>query len=276
MLTDAVQEKRTVDEPALWTDGSGRLDISRPPPPPSRCPIPQPMHSPYAPPVDVKEIGAKSSPNPVGVACLSVLCGGAAHLPAIGVRGAAFCAFPGLAQRSIRRTLGGALLGFLADIGVTIFWMIFGGVWEPRWGGFNHYLAQYVPPDMMVATHVGSPLPNSLRFGLGFVLWSVTMYAIWLLLWRPRLESKQQVAISAIGAITVGLSAAILWTVAPLTEMLGAPYQPFGDLPLGPFLVVLFSTMPLCSLIVGVAIYLCSQAQTKRSKQSHGTGAPRT
>jgi hypothetical protein len=202
------------------------------------------------------------------------LCAFAAYVPILGVRGAAFCLFPGLAQRSIRLTLVGVLLGFLADIGVTIFWMIVGGVWEPRWGGYNDTLAHYLPPDIMVATHVGSPMPNSIRFALGLVLWSVTMYAIWTLLWRPKLELERRVQILVTSAITVGLCAIVLWTVAPLSVMLGGRYQPFGDLPTKPFLAVLFTTMPISSLIVAMMIYFQSKSQATQNRLNV-SGGPR-
>jgi hypothetical protein len=112
------------------------------------------------------------------VAGPAILCGLCIYLPVAGIRGAAFCLFPGLAQRSWRTAIKGAGYGLFADLLVDFCWMFIAGVWEPR-ASYNVAVVHYLPPDLMVMTHVGSPMPNSLKFGLGLMLWTTTMYGIW-------------------------------------------------------------------------------------------------
>ena len=111
----------------------------------------------------------------------------------------------------------------------------------------------------MVATHVGSPMPNSMKFGLGLVFWSVTMHAIWMTLWRPTLDWERRFPILGVSAVAVSAFAITLWIVTPLTGTLGGTYQTFGDLPPVPLLAIFLSTMPICSLIVALLIYFRSR-----------------
>lgn len=201
-----------------------------------------------------------AQPRRIYVDGASVICGFACYFPILGFRGAAFCLFPGIAQRSWRIALKGAGLGFLADICVTIAWMFIGGVWEPR-SSYNHTLVHNLPPDFMVATHVGSPMPNSMKFGLGLIFWTSTMYAIWMSLWTPKLEWERRIPIIAIGAMAVGVCSATLWIVAPLDGWWHHGAQPFGDLAPESFLAVFLTTMPTCSFIVALLIYFTSKRQ---------------
>lgn len=228
------------------------------------------MENPYLPPSDstLHPVDANGSPSAFGVAIAAVLTAFAAYIPINGIRGACFCLFPGIALRSVPIGLIGALIGFFVDIAVSIVWMNVAGAWEPRWGGYNSILSQYLPPDIMVATHVGSPMPNSLKFGLGLMLWSATMHLTWLSLWKPRLEWDCRLTIVGIGSVIVCVGATILWMVAPLTGTLGVEYQPFGDLPLVPFLAVFVSTMPVCSLVVGLLIYWSSLVIPRAAEES--------
>ena len=191
----------------------------------------------------------------------SIICGFACYIPVPCLRGACFCLFPGLAQRSLRLAFKGAAIGFLADFVVTFIWMIVAGAWEPR-TGYNSILLQNLPPDFVVATHVGSPMPNSFKFGIGLVFWTSTMYAIWMSLWRPAIPIPRRILILTLGAAAVAICAWILWIVTPLDEWWQYGAQPYGDLPPGPWLLVFLSVMPICSLMTGILIYLNSQHET--------------
>jgi hypothetical protein len=215
------------------------------------------MANPYSPPTDstLHRVDVKWTPTAFGVAITAVLAAFAAYIPIVGLRGACFCLFPGISLRSLRIGFFGALVGFFSDIAVSIVWMIIAGAWEPRWGGYNSILIHYLPPDIMVATHVGSPMPNSMKFGLGLMLWSATMHLTWMSIWKPRLEWDRRLPIIGAGSIIICVGATVLWEVAPLTGTLGGEYQPFGDLPLVPFVAIFVSTMPVCSLVVALLIY---------------------
>jgi hypothetical protein len=187
----------------------------------------------------------------------AIICGLFIYLPIPGARGAAFCLFPGMALRSWGVAVKGAVLGFGADLLVDFAWMFIAGVWEPR-SSFNVALVDFLPPDLMVITHAGSPMPNSMKFGLGLVVWMTTMYLIWASLWRPRLDVLIRSSIVGAGAILGGGIAALLWTVAPLDGWWRHGAAPFGDLEPGKFLFVFLTTLPACSLFVGCSLHVAS------------------
>jgi hypothetical protein len=190
----------------------------------------------------------------------AIICGLAFYIPLFGIRGAAACLFPGIAQRSWRIAFKGAAAGFLSDVVVTIALILFCGAWEPR-ESFNRTLVTNLPPGFIVATHAGSPMPNSMKFGFGLVCWSSTIFAIWMAFCPPKLEWHLRLSVMAAGEFAVGVSAVILWTVAPLDEFWHHGAQPFGDLSPVPFLAVFLSTMPICSIIVGEAMAIASRRQ---------------
>jgi len=228
------------------------------------------MENPYSPSSEptIQSGATARTPTALGVAIAAVLTSFAAYIPIVGIRGACFCLFPGISQRSLRIGFIGALIGLVCDIAVSVVWMIIAGAWEPRWGGYNSILIYYLPPDFMVATHVGSPMPNSMKFCLGLMLWSATMHLIWMLIWQPRLDWERRLPIICIGSILVCACAIVLWIVAPLTGTLGGEYQPFGDLPPVPFITVFISTMPICSLVVALLAYWRSFASLEGEEQS--------
>ena len=184
----------------------------------------------------------------------AIIRGCACYLPILGVRGAGFCLFPGIVRHSWQLAFKGGGFGFLYDIVVEIGSSIVLGPWEPR-AGYNRLLVNNLPPGFDVITHVGSPVPNSLKFCLGLIIWMSVMYAIWIALWILKLNWARRLQIPSTGAMCVGVCAIILWIVAPLDEFWQHGAQPFGDLAPVPFLAVFLTTMPLCSLIVASTLY---------------------
>lgn len=198
----------------------------------------------------------------------AILCGLCVYFPIPGLRGAAFCLFPGLALRSRTLAIEGAAYGFVTDVVVNFCWMFIGGVWEPR-ASYNVALVHFLPPDMLVVTHAGSPMPNSMKFGLGLVVWMTTMYFIWASLWRPRLDWAVRSRILGLGAILSGAIAALLWTVAPLDGWWSHGAAPFGDLEPGKFLFVFLTTLPACSLLVGCSLHVASNGGVTTPRLRH-------
>jgi hypothetical protein len=197
-------------------------------------------------------------PTQVSVEAAAAVCGFACYLPVAGLRGALFCLFPGIVLRSLRIAFQGAGLGFLADIAVVTIWSALAGVWEPR-VGFNRTLVSLLPPDFTVMTGYGSPMPNSLKFGLGLIFWTVTMYALWMTIWIPKLPWLSCLAILAVGAMAVGICATILWIVTPLDEWWGYRGKQLGLLSPVPWFAVFILTMPTCAVIVGCLMRLSSR-----------------
>lgn len=198
----------------------------------------------------------------------AIICGLFIYLPIPGIRGAAFCLFPGWARRSWSVAVEGAVLGFGADLIVDFAWMFIAGVWEPR-SSFNVALVDFLPPDLMVMTHAGSPMPNSMKFGVGLVVWMTTMYSIWASLWRPRLDWSVRSGILGLGAILSGAIAALLWTVAPLDGWWRHGAAPFGDLEPGKFLFIFLTTLPACSLLIGCSLHVASNGGITRPSLRH-------
>lgn len=217
---------------------------------------------------------SRKQPNQVAIDGAAVICGLCCYFPYPGFRGAAFCLFPGMAQRSIGLAMKGAGIGFFADIAVTIACGTLRVVWEPRWGGFNYVLAAYLPPDNYFGSHSQQAMPNSMAFSFGLVAWMVAMYMVWIALWRPQIDWPSRIVILFTGALTVILCAALLWFVAPLHRPLyGYSFQPIGDLPCTPFLGVFLLTMPVCSLIVAMLIQFASRRQATNSESDSDDAA---
>jgi len=190
----------------------------------------------------------------------AIVSGLSIYIPIVGLRGAAFCLFPGIAQRSMAMAAKGTALGFLADIAFCMGWFFFGPVWEPR-DSYNEILVTYLPPGQMVMTHAGCPIPNGLQFGLGLVLWTTLMFNIWIQTWKPRINGSARRAALFAGAIAVSVAASVLWIVAPMDDWWQHGAAPFGDLAPLPFTVVFVVSLPACTLIVGKLISAASSPQ---------------
>ena len=182
-----------------------------------------------------------------------MICGFACYLPLPFVRAALFCLFPGIAQRSISLAFKGAAIGVAVEFAFTIFWMMNAGAWEPRCS-YNEFLVRYLPPDFMVATHVGSPMPNEFKFSIGLTCWMATMFAVWLNLWKPKFTHKQKVAAIIIGAIPVAISAVFLWIISPHDAWWQHGEKARVQLTPELWLLIFLSTVPACSLIMGLII----------------------
>ncbi|MBN1589077.1 MAG: hypothetical protein JW888_06150 [Pirellulales bacterium] len=190
----------------------------------------------------------------VGPALISGL---GTYLPA-GYRGAVFCLFPGLAQRSPSIAVKGAACGFVLDMIICIGWGFLGWDWEPR-VGWNLALSHYLPPMHTVITGGTCTVSNGTQFGLGLLVWTTTMFTIWLWFWKPHMKWRLKTVVLTAGAAFVGITAGFLWTIAPMDEWPGNPASPFGDLAVGPFLAVFLASMPACCLLVACLTYYMSK-----------------
>lgn len=202
-----------------------------------------------------------SRQSPIAAA---VICGFAIYVPVPGLRGGLFGLFPGYAQRSVGTALKGFALGLFVDLTISIAWIFFGPTWEPR-ASYNSVLAHYLPPEHMIMTHHGSPLPNYVQFTLGLALWTSAQFSIWIRLWKPKIQIQRQRRIYTSGVVSVVAAATILWIVSPMDGWWHHGAAPFGDLPPIPLAGVFLLSMPCCTVAVAYAI----QSAVRGDSTSH-------
>ncbi len=196
-----------------------------------------------------------SNTNRVAIFGAASICGLCIYLPVPGMRGALFCLFPGIANRSLTIAGKGLLAGLAADVAFCIGWIVAGFVWEPR-ASFNRILAEYLPPAHVVATHFACPVPNGVQFGLGLVGWCGLMFAIWLYLWPRRFPPLTSVFMLLTGAVSVTVASVVLWTVSPMDGWWSDGAKPFGDITSDWYALVFVAAVPVCCLAFGCAIWL--------------------
>ena len=179
-----------------------------------------------------------------------------ADLPLPIVRGAIFCLFPGIAHRSIRLGIRGALLGALFEILYTIVWcgilsFRLNIIWDPR-GGYNEFLAFWLPGRIEACTHTGSCWPRWLQFGVGVTMWFSLMLYGWRRLWLPRLTFTSFAKTLVIANLCVVVACAILWVVSPMDHWCHWGRAPFGDLDGFAWMAVFLSVFPLCTIVTAI------------------------
>jgi hypothetical protein len=185
----------------------------------------------------------KREPSILGAALIAGL---GSYCPIPVLRGALVGLMPGIALRSWKVGVRGALWGCLADFGVSAIWMAFGPSWDPR-GKYSVALSAFLPPLRMV---VNPGRGDTMAFFPGLLLWWAAIYIAWAILWSPRPSFGRVVKIVAVGQAAVLCAATFLWMVVPWDEWTGTTYELRGiESPLV-FLIVFLTTMPWCSLVV--------------------------
>ena len=172
------------------------------------------------------------------------------------LRGAIFGLFPGIAHRSWRMCIKGAILGVMLSLIYTILWIVIISsllniTWEPR-DGFNKFLVFWLPGRMSVVTHSGSSWPNWLQFTVGIMLWFNIMVFGWWIIWKPKIASSCLPVIALITNMSVSISCMILLVVSPMDHWWEHGAAPFADLHSITWAVVFFSVFPVCSLLISI------------------------
>ena len=185
---------------------------------------------------------------------------GAALISSLGIycrvpilRGAIFGLFPGLASRSLRLSVRGALVGALIDASYLALWATrlsrtLNIYWEPR-EGYNRFLALWLPGRRMVITHTGSPWSNVAQFHVGIMLWLSAMVLGWWYVWRPRLSLARLGLVLVTCNVAAYAGCSLLWTVSPMDHWWPLGATPYGDLHGVPWLIVFLSVFPICGVL---------------------------
>ncbi len=153
--------------------------------------------------------------GPALIASLGIYC------PVPLLRGALFGMFPGIANRSRRLVIRGALLGalleflFFAVWGIVISYMFLGMAWETR-AGYNPFLCTVIPGSFVVHTHLAHPWSNSVQFQVNIMVWVSYMVFGWWIMWRPRLSVPRLVMMLVTANLAAWASGALLLAVSPM------------------------------------------------------------
>jgi len=172
------------------------------------------------------------------------------------LRGAVFGLFPGLAHRSLREAAKGAMVGALCELVYTVVWVMLISrewlrmYWEPR-SNYNKFLSLWLPGRLSVATHMGSPWPNSVQFWLGVLVWFMLMVFCWWVIWRPRLPVRRLLRAWAVTGPSVTTACGILWLVSPKDRWWPYAHGSMGlELEGVAWLIVFLSVLPICGLLI--------------------------
>ncbi len=216
---------------------------------------------------DSKKAVDTPRPSVVGAALISGFC---IYYPVPGLRGAAFCLFPGIAQRSIPMALKAAACGFFADLAVGYLWYLtdIGPGYRttaPTYPG-PMSLIYYLPP-------LHESYPSAFILAIALISWTSTMYEIWMRFWQPRLSRADKVRIHLLAAAIVSVAAMILMIVSRMdtkwrTIQRPVPYELW---PPAPIFCIFILAIPICTLVVAIV--------TRSSSESCGdeireTGSP--
>lgn len=195
-----------------------------------------------------------------GAALISGLC---IYIPVPGIRGALFCLFPGIANRSLKIAGKGLIAGFCADIAFCIAWFFLGFVWEPR-VSFNRILSDFLPPEHAIYTHSECAVPNGVQFGLGLTAWCGCMFALWLHFWPRRFSTETYFLLWHVGVLSVIIASASLWVVSPMDHWWSFGAQPSGDINSDWYVLVFLGAIPTCCLIFSAGIQIANWFADRR------------